>query len=431
MTSVPRSRGRRTGVPEWLALWAALSGVAPAAAAGQTSGGTGSTDPVELVVASERPWTPAVAVVLSFAGGYDTDPPGGEGRAWLLGMSLERTARARLAETGAIPDIEVGDARTWVTLLAASTDWTTAYRTLVRVLLEDPLDPDLVGEARADLSRQVFFQRGASVRAFQLEARRVLLGRERIRPPMGTPSSVNGATIEALEAARARIYRMDRARVALVGPLVPADAVSAVGGHRTLASHAGGAWIVEGEPLPARGAGWAWKEGGRHTIAADITNGWVQIAYPFSGAAARGPMEFVAHVMRAELDAVSPAPGLISRRIEIRELPAGPVLLVTIAAEWPTALVWEQRVADMARRLAARPLSLDSLNRRRRSFRSVLALERADPGREGRRLLVEAGAGSGERRAPLRGLSPEDVRRAVAALGEPRVLVYGPLAPPP
>ena len=56
----------------------------------------------------------------------------------------------------------------------------------------------------------------------------------------------------------------------------------------------------------------------------------------------------------------------------------------------------------------------------------------ADPEREGRRLLVEAESdgGPGELRAAMEGLSSEEVQRAAAGLGEPRVLVYGPGGPP-
>ena len=388
-------------------------------------------DTLELVVVSQRPWTPAVTVVVSFAGGYGDDPPGSEGRTWLLGMLLERTARARLAETGAAADIEVEDARTWVTLLATTGDWAAAYRILMRALLEDPLDPALAGETRADLSAQVFFQRGAPVRTFELEAGRMLLGAERARAPMGTPSSVNGITVEALEAARGRIYRSGHARVALMGAVAADDAASVVGAHRTLATRQEQAWIVEGEPLPSRSTGRAWEVGGRHAVTDEITNSWVRIAYPFSGATARRSMEFVAHLMREELVIDPPAPGLISRRVDVRELPGGPVLLVTIAAAWPTARAWEQRVTDVVNRLSADPPSPDLLNRRHRSFRSAKALELADPEQEGRRLLAEAEVTGelGELLAPWQVPSPEDIQRAVADLGEPRVLVYGPGGP--
>ena len=455
-----RSRPR-TRLLAWAALWAILPLAAPALAAphglgsakqtgaaatrgdggrngrpatavGRAGGLATVSDTLELVVVSQRPWTSAVTVTLFFAGGYGDDAPEAEGTAWLLGMVLERAAHANLAETGAVADIEVEGDRTWVTLLTTSSDWASAYGILTRTLLTDPLDPALAEEARADLSGQVFFQHDAPVRAFELEAQRMLLGAERARAPMGTPASVSGMTVEALEATRARIYRLDRARVAVVGGVEPAEGASVVGAHRTMAWPGEQGWVVEGAPLAPRASGWTWEAGGRTSVADEITNNWILAAYPFSGESPRRPMEFLAHLIAEQLVINPPAPGLISRRAEVRELPGGPVLQVTIAAQWPTVRAWEQRIVDTVERLSARNLPSDDLILHHRRFRSARTLELAEPEREGRRLLIEAqtDGGPGELLAPLQGLSSEGVRRAAADLGEPRVLVYGPGEPP-
>ena len=416
----------------WAALWAILPLAAPAVAAPRAGGLAAVSDTLELVVVSERPWTSAVTVTLSFAGGYGDDAPGTEGTAWLLGMVLERAAHANLAETGAVADIEVEGDRTWVTLPTTSSDWASAYGILTRTLLTDPLDPALAAEARADLSGQVFFQRGAPVRTFETEARRMLLGAERARAPMGTPSSVSGMTVEALEATRARIYRLDRARVAVVGGVAPDEGASVVGAHRTMIRPGERGWVMEGAPLPPRASGRMWEAGGRTSVADDITNNWILAAYPFSRESPRRPMEFLAHLIGEQIVIDPPAPGLISRRAEVRELPGGPVLQVTIAAQWPTVRAWEQRIVDIVERLSAGSLPLEDLYMPHRRFRAARALELAEPEREGRRLLIEARAdgGPGELLAPLQGLSSEGVQRAAADLGEPRVLVYGPGEPP-
>jgi len=416
----------------WTALWAIPPLAAPAAAAPYAGGLATVPDTLELVVVSERPWTSAVAVTFSFAGGYGDDPPGAEGTAWLLGRVLERAVAASLAETGAVAAVEVEGERTWVTLLTTSDYWAAAYRTLKRTLFTGQLDAALAAETRSELSGQVIFQRDAPVRAFELEARRMLLGAERARPPMGTPSSVSGITVEALEATRARIYRMDKARLAVVGAVEPAEAALTVGAHRTMARRGEQAWVVEGAPMSPRTPGWAWETGGRTSVADDITNNWIRAAYPFEGTTSRRPMEFLAHVIGEQLGINLPAPGLISRRVEVREQPGGPVLQVTIAAQWPTVRAWEQRIVDIVDHLSAGSLSPDDLNRQYRRFRSARALAMADPEREGRRLLIEAESdgGPGELRAAMEGLSSEEVQRAAAGLGEPRVLVYGPGGPP-
>ena len=106
--------------------------------------------------------------------------------------------------------------------------------------------------------------------------------------------------------------------------------------------------------------------------------------------------------------------------------------MVTLASQWPTARAWEQRVTDVIEFLSTDLLEPDFLDRQQRNFRSTMALELADPGREGRRLLAEAGTAGelGEPLALLEGLSSEEIQRTVADLGEPRVLVYGPGGPP-
>ncbi|MCY3706247.1 MAG: hypothetical protein OXH08_12250, partial [Gammaproteobacteria bacterium] len=71
---MPKSPTRRRRLT-WTALGAILSLAAPA------SGLAAVPDTLQLVVVSERPWTSAVAVTLSFAGGYGDDPPGAEGTA--------------------------------------------------------------------------------------------------------------------------------------------------------------------------------------------------------------------------------------------------------------------------------------------------------------------------------------------------------------
>ena len=430
--AAPHGTGVVTRVGGVTTRWDGREDWRPAAAFPRSGGLTAVSDTLELVVVSQRPWTSAVAVTLSFAGGFGDDPAGAEGTSWLLGMVLERAANANLAETGAVADIEVEADRTWVTLLATSSDWASAYGVLTRTLVDDPIDPALAGETRADLSGQVFFQRDAPVRAFELEARRMLVGAERARPPMGTPNSVSGMTVGALEAKRARTYRLDGARVAAVGGVAPADAAPVLGAHRTMARREEQAWVVEGAPLPPRAPGQAWETGGRDSVADDITNNWIQAAYPFAEATPRGTMELLAHVIGELLLINRPAPGLISRRVQVRELPGGPVLQVTIAAQWPTVGAWEQRIVDIVDHLSAGDLSPDDLSRQHRRFRSARALAWADPGREGRRLLIEAESdgGLGEPLAPLEGLSSEEVQRAAAELGEPRVLVYGPGGPP-
>ena len=349
-------------------------------------------------------------------------------------MVLERTARASLAETGASVGIEVGTRLTHVTLLATRSDWAAAYRVLTRTLLGDAIDPSRAEQSRADLSGQLFFQHDAPVRSFELALQRMLLGAEHpsARAPMGSPASVSGITVAALEAARAGVYTPGSMRVAVAGAVLPEEAAAVVGAHRTRISGRDGAWTVEGAPLTPGGTGRTWETGGRYPVLDEITNSWIVAAYPFSGSEERAVFEFVAHVARGQLVSDPPAPGLISRRVEVRELPDGPVLLVTAAVESHTAPDWEDRVTDVVDRLSASGLALDLLEHQRRSFRSAMALELAYPEREVHRLLagIRTSGRLTDLSADLELLSAGELQRAAGALGEPRMLVYGPGGPP-
>lgn len=436
-----RLPGARLGVaPLPLILWVALSVSAHARPRSHEFPEMGHgpptlADTVDVLVVSERAWTPAVTVSLSFAGGHGHDPPGAEGTAWLLGMVLTRAANANLAETGARVEIDVEADRTWVALFTTRGDWAAAYRVLARTLMEDPLDPVLVEATRADLAGQLFFQVDAPVRLFEVAARRLLLGADHpsARSVMGSPASVSGLTASALEGARARVYTLEGVHVAVGGAVSPAEAASVVGPHRTMASRTDGAWTVEGEPLPAGVPGPAWENGRRYPVADQITNSWILAAYPFAGDAPRTAFEFVAHVAGGLLASDPPAPGLISRRVELRELPDGPVLLVTAAVESHTTPDWERRITDLVGRLATIPLPADLVDHQLRSFRSAVALKLAYPEREGRRLLTGIGTSGRlpDLPASLKLLSVDELQRAAAALGEPRILVYGPGESPP
>ena len=420
-------------------------------------------DSVAVLVVSERPWTPTVAVVVSFVGGSGDDPNGGEGASWLLGMVLTEMARAELAGMGARVQIDVEPARTLVTMLASPEDWEVAYRTLMETLSVQDVAPSAVDAAREDLLAQLAFQRGAPVRTFELETERLLLGAFHpfARAPAGSAESINGLGVGTLVQMRHRVFDPQHAAVAVVGA-IRVDAVAAAlpsgrtigplpgsppgysgtssgmqAGDSATSSVAASAALSGAVPetqergeTEASGTGSkrAWTEGERHTVADDVTNSWIVAAYPFSSDAPRTDFEFLSYSLERELSPDPPPPGLFHLSAEVRDLPDGPVVLVIATVETRTAPTWERRIVNATDRLAANVMSPMFFDRHRRSFRSATAIRLAAPEEEAHRILADA-----QRLGWLRDvaadiglLSRNRLQRIASMLGEPRVLVFGP-----
>ena len=386
----------------------------------------GLGDSVAVLVVNERPWTPTVAVVVSFMGGSGDDPDGGEGASWLLGMILGEMARAELATIGARVRIDVEQARTLVTMLASPEDWEVAYGALMQTLSLREMAPSVVDATREDLLAQLTFQRGAPVRAFELETERLLLGAFHpfARPATGSVESVNGLGLGTLTQIRRQVYDSHRAAVAVVGP-VGVDTITAVlRSGRTI-----GPRLEPAEAEVSQGESErAWSEGERYTVANEVTNSWIVAAYPFSSDSLRTDFEFLSYSLQRELSPDPPPPGLFHLSVEVRDLPDGPVVLVVATIESRTAPTWERRIVNTAQRLRTTVMSEHFFDRHRRSFRSATAIRLATPEEEARRMLDDAQRSGSLRdvRADIALLSRDRLQRVASMLGEPRVLVFGP-----
>jgi hypothetical protein len=173
----------------------------------------------------------------------------------------------------------------------------------------------------------------------------------------------------------------------------------------------------------------AWSEGERIRLVRDVTSGWIAAAYPIEPSSARTAVEFVAHRARSELMTQPPAPGLFSMDIELQALPGGGDALLVRAAVLPDALdQWEARILETMGRISNEVLEPGFLRFHRRRFRNVRLVEDAAPEIEGLRSALDLMRDGRIRDLPAEiwGLDSEGSGRAAAALGPPRVLVFGP-----
>lgn len=409
--------GLAAGMPALVAALVLAVLCPPERAAAQTRG------PVDHLAVDVRPWGTMVAVTVSIPAGSRHDPEERAGAAWVLGHAVADRLRQELDPAEATAEVSVERSRTVFSLLAVPDRWTRAYRTLTGVLFVDPLDEDDVLRARRALMEQLLFESGAPVRDFQQELHETLTSARHpwARPATGYPDQIVQIEIEDLEEYRDAHYRPHTAAISVVGPvsarrvasLIPASA-------RTTPDEA----VVQEEvwgSLP-------WSRGGRSRVVEEVTNTWIGVAFPAPLGSPRTSLEMLAHVVREELNPTPPDPGVYSADVGVVETPIGPVLLVMAAVFPEVAERWEREMVAAVRTLAERPADPTNFQWQRRRFRTEILLQEALPEGRGRRLADDLHR-TGQLRdvtAEIWALDAESLSTLAAALGEPRIVVFGP-----
>lgn len=355
----------------------------------------------------------AVAAALRVPTGSQDDPPGEEGTAWLMALTLQdQVSRALGAGTAAF-DARVERASIVFTLLAAPGEWEAAWAKVDSVLFRAPLDAALLERHRAVFLERIVFEAGSPFRDFQGEAARLLAepGSASARPPYGTRSSLGAVGAASLEAFRGLALRPGRAVLAVVGPVDDVPFLAPPDTARL---------------LPARER--PWTEGRRTALVQDITSTWLAVAWPVSPGVPRTHLELVAHLLEEDLDPVPPDPDRYGVDVRAEETPAGPVLVVEASVFPEAAARWEARILGSVERLSSEPLGDDFFGWRRRRFRAARLLEEAAPEVEARRLTADLLRDGRPRNLTeeIWALDAAALRRAAEGLGPPRILLLGP-----
>ncbi|NNK62307.1 MAG: hypothetical protein HKO98_03790, partial [Gemmatimonadetes bacterium] len=294
--------------------------------------------------------------------------------------------------------------------------------------------------------------RRAEVLRFELDsplrevgvARRALLygsGDPRTRPPGGTLAVVESAGDAEIDAARRTLFTTGDARVVAVGPIESEGAMALVAQTPPVApppTTTDTAMVDPGVAAPTEAAlpsppggttstGPAWTTPDRRMVVRDVTNTWLSVAFPVPAELARVAVLFLADRMQQELDATPPDPGLFNVSVEVVEMPEGEVLVVEAAVLPDASARFERRILDLPMRLAAeRDPAFFRYHRGR--FRAGRLVAEAPPEQAAERMAAELLA-RGRILAfdeAVWSLEASMAADAAAALGPPRILVFGP-----
>jgi len=367
-----------------------------------------------------RSRAPVEAMAIAFPRGSGSDPEGAPGATALLARALEGELLRRFEGESVLVGSVVEPGRTTLSLAAPQDRLESVWRT-AREILETPLPDAAVEAARAALLGPLRFERGAPVRLFELEFDRLLLGVTHpwARPAQGTEAGLQAVTPGMLREMQTRWIRLSEARMAVVGPETP-EGVARLIGHRDEPA------VGPSPETPPSAVGDG--EGRRMVLEREVVNAWVAVAWPVAPGTPRTSLEFTAHVITELLAPSLSDPGLFSLTARVDDLPDGPVLRVVAAVQPGGARGWEERILRAMVGLGEEPPAGDFLALFRRRFASQVLLRESFPEAEAARRagdLVRSGVAR-DLAAELHALGGQDIALVMAALGSPRILLYGP-----
>lgn len=407
-------------VAAWTMAAVALAPVAgPSAIAAQTA--PGATRPTASLAdfglagfadAAVRPHEQGtmVAVAVRIPVGSADDPAGLGGTAWLTARTLEAQAATTLDASDAVVTVRVERSHTTYTLLATPDAWRQAWLETSVLLFDAPVRADLFSAQRAALLARMTFERGSPARDFRQEAVSLLgdPGSPWVRPLQGSPATLDSIAPSNVQAWRDRHYRRAASTAAVVGPVPP-------GPERV-------------EPPVRDTVAQAWYVGSRIPLEREVTSTWLAVAYPAPAGTSRTALELVTHLVEEELDPVPPDPDRFGVQVRLDDAPGGTVLVIEASVLPEAADRWEERIRSVVARMSEEVIADDFFRWRRRHFRAHRLLEEARPEAEAERVAEDL-ARSGRIRdlsAEIWSLDGRILRDTAAALGEPRILRFGP-----
>lgn len=419
-----RGAGGRAGAAALVCALSAFAGAGADAAAQEVASAPDSValrrhDFAALAVAS-RPWTTVAVVTLAFPRGSSDDPRELPGAAALLAEAVRAEADRSLGPGTATVSVEVGRTRTILQALAVPEEWERVQEALVRAAFVDPLHTSAVARRREELLELFRFESGAPVREFETELYRLIGGGDEgwSHDPRGTPESLERIVPGDLEALRRSIYRREEAVVTVVGN------VAGEPGERVFPGAGPGGDVR----LPSTEDDGPWDDGDHERLVSEVTNTWIGAAFPVAPNVPRTLLEFLQHRVREELNPDPADPDLFGTQVRIEELPEGPVLLVEAAVLPEAQERWEARILATVENLGERHRDPGLFRFHRRRFRSARLTVEGRPEVQGRRMALDL-LREGRLRdiaAEIAAMQPAQVMGATSALGEPRILVFGP-----
>lgn len=382
-----------------------------------------------------RRMSPVAGVAIALPVGSSGDPVGAEGAGWVLADAVVREVEGQVGSGRVEAGARVDPLRTTFTFVVrteAVADLLEAFR---RVAFEAGPGAEAVGAARDERIADLVFQQDSPVREVDRESRALIYGsgEDRVHAPGGRLSSVEGLDAAAVEGVRRSGYDPGAAVVSVVGAVALAPETRPAGTAPADTLRPQDPPPAEARTLsgrvdaPADGDALAWTEGARRVVEREVTNSWIVAAWPVPRRLSRVAVDFVAHRMERELNPSPPEPGVFSADVEIIEMPEGEVLVVSAAVQPRRAAAMESRILSLPSQLSTPPGRTFFLWYRRqfRADRLVAdAPPEAEARRRGREILARGSAL--DVAGDVWSLTPDGIAETAAALGQPRVLVFGP-----
>ena len=380
------------------------------------------------VAVLERPGAPMAGIALVIDGGSAADRPGREGERWIFAHLLARTvAEAAPADRSRRADVSIRADR-------LELRWTVEARDVLPTLVDVEASlslPPSVREfevLRSRLLSTFDFTRGSPVTEMELERRALVegAGTPWSRSPTGTRVSVEGLTLQDIVAIAATV-RPDDLHLGVVGAVDAGELQRHFGDVDGSRVRVGAGEPEEFADAPFTGA-LPWLTADRRRIVRQVTNTWITVAFPVPSDMPATVVDFLAHRMREEIQTQPPDPGLFDADVRIERRPAGRMIVVDAAVLPDGTDRWEARILSTPE-VASEPVQDAFFHWLRRRFRARVLLDEAAPEIAAARLALDLVLGLPRVRdigEEAWGLSPELLERAAAALGEPRILVYGP-----
>lgn len=407
----PRRCGRALAAAVVLAGTALAATCAPAAAQ--------QREP-RLVVLEEPDGT-AVGVSVLLNAGSAWEMAHQAGVTYVAAHAVLGSVHAQLRALGAHAETTCDRSTVRFTLLAPASTWRVATDLFLDALFRQPPTERAIERAKATVLRLLRAEHGNPEHAARITLQEAFFGREDrwARAACGRPETIEALSPGDVHQLKRARFVPSRAAAAVAGPVSPARARALLAGRLGDISLP----VLLPSPRPATIPGYRIHE--QNTV----TN-WVGMAFPLPANTDPDAVRLLGfHLERA----LGPSPArtdVYAISTEIRHHGSSSAFVVTLVTEPTTAAAWPDRVRDVLDRAADAPLSEEEFRHLLRRHRGERLLELAAPEDRARDAARQLFYHREYRPTPARleGLTPDRLRSAADALGEPATAVLGPRA---
>ncbi len=370
-----------------------------------------------LAVLTE-PGTPVVATEVLIAVGPANEETARAGVAYLAARSLIHEIRSDLDSLGATLGITPHKDALSISVVAAPDAWEAATRTVMLALFRDPPSSAATLRERAAIAAELRGRLANPADAATREMDRAFFGSSHPwgRPTVGTPETVERLTFAQVDTFAREHFTVDRAFVAVVGPVEREEVESHLRPFLGTASPA---------PVPMVPFTPAERPVRREY---DSITTWVLASFGFPENGDLEAMRFLAYLAADALSFSPTQRSVYDVWSDVIPRVGGGEIRLQVVIPPEEADEWAQRVEEAMTELATRSMPDDVFDRHLRRYRGVRLMNLISPedrASEAARQLLVQGRLVGI--VPdLEGMTPERVRAAARSLDDPTIVLLGP-----